>query len=399
MTTADTSKTVLHCPNCGGNIAFDSEAQQFRCASCGTVHHIEPEKDSITEYDFSEYRAREGCRMLENDEVAMKCGSCGAEFFVLAEQVAAVCPMCGAPQLRPQQVHNGIPVEGVVPFSVDRYEAQQMFSRWIKKRWFAPNSLKKLFAEGDLKGTYVPFWTYDASVEANYSGQGGRTRTRRHNGKTETYTQWFPVWGKVAARYDDIQVCASRTASGTLIQKVLPYNTSGNTRPYQPQYLSGYQAECYTIDGIEGFREAQSFIESDLRSRAHSDILCRGYSSAQVHSLQSRYHSVQYKHVLVPLWKAQYGYNGKTYRYMINGETGKVSAEYPKSPWKILLVILLVLGIVGAAFLFAEMESEPDYYLGGHYYYAAAPAAQDDYSISLEYETELPGEELPSAAV
>lgn len=82
-----------------------------------------PGKDTVEEYDFAEYREREGRRMLENGETALRCDVCGAEFFQSAEGTATVCPMCGSPQIKPEEEHNGIPVEGVVPFAIDRYEA------------------------------------------------------------------------------------------------------------------------------------------------------------------------------------------------------------------------------------------------------------------------------------
>ena len=41
-----------------------------------------PGKDTVEEYDFAEYREREGHRMLENGETALRCDVCGAEFFV-----------------------------------------------------------------------------------------------------------------------------------------------------------------------------------------------------------------------------------------------------------------------------------------------------------------------------
>ena len=340
MTTSEQTNAALRCPTCGGNIVFDPEAQQFRCASCGSIQKVTPGKDTVEEYDFAEYREREGRRMLENGETALRCDVCGAEFFQPAEGTATVCPMCGSPQIKPEEEHNGIPVEGVVPFAIDRYEAQKRFGQWIRKRWFAPASLKRTFAEGELVGMYVPFWTYDADAVTQYCGRGGRTYTRRgRDGKTETYTQWYPVSGVVRGYYNDIQVCASKTASGNLIQKVLPYNTIGNTNPYHPQYLAGYQAECYTIDGIQGFKVAESYIDRDQRSRAESDIRGHGYSQAQVTGMNTHYDTVRYKQVLVPLWKARYGYAGKTYHYMINGENGKVSAQYPKSVGKIILVI------------------------------------------------------------
>ena len=88
---------------------------------------VTPGKDTVEEYDFAEYREREGHRMLENGETALRCDVCGAEFFQPAEGTATVCPMCGSPQIKPEEEHNGIPVEGVVPFAIDRYEAQKRF--------------------------------------------------------------------------------------------------------------------------------------------------------------------------------------------------------------------------------------------------------------------------------
>lgn len=328
--------------------------------------------------------------MLESGETALRCSACGAEFFLPAEGTAAVCPMCGSPQIKPETEHNGIPVEGVVPFAIDRYEAQNLFGKWIRKRWFAPSSLKRTFAEGELVGMYVPFWTYDADVVSQYCGRGGRTQTRRGpNGKTESYTQWYPVSGIVQGHYDDIQVCASKTASGNLIQQVLPYNTVGNTHPYHPQYLAGYQAECYTIDGEEGFQVARSYIGRDQHSRAESDIRGKGYSQAQVTGMNTQYNEVRYKHVLLPLWKAKYGYAGKTYHYMINGENGKVSAQYPKSKLKILLVVLLVLAlIIGGMALLGSDDTGSGYeysYTGSSYDYDYGGSYNYDYGSSYDY--------------
>lgn len=385
MTTSEQTNAALRCPTCGGNIVFDPEAQQFRCASCGSIQKVTPGKDTVEEYDFAEYREREGHRMLENGETALRCDVCGAEFFQPAEGTATVCPMCGSPQIKPEEEHNGIPVEGVVPFAIDRYEAQKRFGQWIRKRWFAPASLKRTFAEGELVGMYVPFWTYDADAVTQYCGRGGRTYTRRgRDGKTETYTQWYPVSGVVRGYYNDIQVCASKTASGNLIQKVLPYNTIGNTNPYHPQYLAGYQAECYTIDGIQGFKVAESYIDRDQRSRAESDIRGHGYSQAQVTGMNTHYDIVRYKQVLVPLWKARYGYAGKTYHYMINGENGKVSAQYPKSVGKIILVILLALAVFFGGLMLLESGSSG--YGGSHYDYSYSGGSGYDYGYDSGYD-------------
>jgi len=44
-----------------------------------------------------------------------------------------------------------------------------------------------------------------------------------------------------------------------------------------------------------------------------------------------------------------YLFSGKTYRFVVNGQTGEVEGESPKSGWKIFF---LVMGILFLVFLF-----------------------------------------------
>mgnify|MGYP007102793777 FL=1 len=101
------------------------------------------------------------------------------------------------------------------------------------------------------------------------------------------------------------------------------------------------------------------------------------YSQAQVTGMNTHYDMVRYKQVLVPLWKARYGYAGKTYHYMINGENGKVSAQYPKSVGKIILVILLALAVFFGGLMLLESGSSD--YGGSHYDYSYSGGSGYDY--------------------
>lgn len=42
------------CPNCGGNLTFDTKSKTAECKSCGTVFSIEEEKDNLFELNYSE---------------------------------------------------------------------------------------------------------------------------------------------------------------------------------------------------------------------------------------------------------------------------------------------------------------------------------------------------------
>jgi hypothetical protein len=54
--------------------------------------------------------------------------------------------------------------------------------------------------------------------------------------------------------------------------------------------------------------------------------------------------------VLLPVWMAAYKYRGRTFRFVVNGRTGRVQGERPYSKIKIAIAVvcgLIVAGIVG----------------------------------------------------
>jgi len=88
-----------------------------------------------------------------------------------------------------------------------------------------------------------------------------------------------------------------------------------------------------------------------------AEVVCRdiGGDYQRISTVCTRYGDITYKHVLLPVWISAYRYRDKVYRFLINGQTGEVSGESPKSWWKIAL---LTVGIVAAVIAFLV--------LGGH---------------------------------
>ncbi|MEF9970818.1 MAG: hypothetical protein RR731_00730 [Oscillospiraceae bacterium] len=347
------------CPMCGGMLRYDIAKDKFLCASCGHESEIQAEKEEIKEYDFSDYAEREKNSVPFEGTAVADCKSCGAEIAFDKLQTATVCPMCGSTQIFEAKQRAGIPPEGIIPFKIDKPNAEQKFKQWIKHLWFAPNQLKKSFQEGKLGGKYVPFWTYDAEVSAHYIGEGGIHRTVSDgDGKSHIENTWYTTTGNVQSSFDDIQICASGSEGGEMISQVLPYNTTTELLPYAPEYLSGFQAEVYALKADVGFETAKDKIKSTMSQLAESQIL-RRYDCARVSRIDPVYKSVSYKHVLLPLWSAVFGYRGKSYRYIINGETGAVYGKRPYSAVKITLAILAAVALIGGMVFLFTRNDEP----------------------------------------
>lgn len=360
--TANDMKTTVQtenfiCPNCGGKLKHDISKDKFLCSSCGYEGELQAVVESVREFDFGDYARRESESVPFIGEAVAECHNCGSMVTFGEFETATTCPMCGSTQISAAKQKAGIPPEGIIPFKVDKQEAGQKFRMWVKKLWFAPNKLKTSVQEGSLKGKFVPFWTFDTDAFATYTGEGGRYRkVKDEDGKEHTETDWYSTSGVVEQSFDDILVCAGKGESMQDANDVGPFDTIGALRPYAPEYLSGYQAEVYSIKADEGFETAKQRIENELEQLADQEIRFHFDTSRRV-QIFPKYTNVTYKHVLLPVWTSLFGYSGKTYRYVVNGATGKVHGQRPYSAVKIVAAIVITLAvIIGAFLLFTQDE-------------------------------------------
>jgi hypothetical protein len=163
------------------------------------------------------------------------------------------------------------------------------------------------------------------------------------DGKAETVqvpkVRWTPVRGRVARFFDDVLVLAATSLPKSYTEGLQPWDLS-ELEPYRPEYLAGFRAEGYTVPLDRGFQEARAYMDRVIRRDVRFDI---GGDQQQITSLDTEISSIKFKHILLPVWLAAYKYRGRTYRFVVNGRTGRVQGERPWSAWKIAVAVLLAL--------------------------------------------------------
>jgi len=107
-----------------------------------------------------------------------------------------------------------------------------------------------------------------------------------------------------------------------------------------------------------GLSDAWVKAQAEIREKLANDIrekVAREYRTNHVDSVRfhTDYRNVTYKYLLLPVWMSSYTYKGKTYRFMVNGRSGRVGGKYPVSPLRVAIAVLLGLGAVALfAYLF-----------------------------------------------
>ncbi len=349
------AEKIYYCEGCGGVMEFDIASQKLKCPNCGNSEKIKNDKSKIQEHKFSK-RAAEKLGVTEKTSQIMECKGCGAKVEIAADCTATECPYCGSKYvLADKQVESIVP-DGVVTFKIDKHKAGEVFAKWIKKKWLAPGDLKNLYERDKLQGVYLPYWTFDADTVCEYYAEGGKHRKVKEkdsngNEVEKTVTDWYPVSGRVKEEFDDILVKASKNLKPSLLEAIEPYNTK-ELVSYEPTYLSGYGAECYTVSLEDAHKEARDKMENELRSMSRKDVL-RKYDEVRNLSVDIDYDDETYKHIMIPVYATAYNYKGNTYPVLINGQTGKISGKYPKSKAKIAIIVAIIAAAI-AAFVFAS---------------------------------------------
>ncbi|MBL4915887.1 primosomal protein N' (replication factor Y) - superfamily II helicase [Szabonella alba] len=357
------------CAACGADLRFSPGAAELRCDHCGHVQPIPDAPLPVRTKALGELDLARGLA-LDIPETAMEeprttpCPSCGALVEFQGADHAAECPFCATPVVVGTGTNRQIKPQAVLPFRLTQTEARAAMTKWLGRLWFAPNGLVDYARKGRaLSGLYVPFWTFDAATRSRYSGQRGtyyyetRTVTVQVDGKTQQRqeqvrkTRWQSVTGRVARAFDDILVLASRSLQRGYTDGLQPWDLTA-LEPYRADYLAGFTAEGYTVALAEGHGMAQQIMAQVIHGDVRLDI---GGDEQRVTSVATDYSAETFKHVLLPVWMAAYKYNGKTYRFVVNGQTGKVQGERPWSVWKIALAVLVLVALIAGVVLASEM--------------------------------------------
>lgn len=355
------------CPNCKANLAWDADAGALRCDRCGELTRPDGDEGDagVVERDLEAGLSRpQPSWDLGSQAREVTCGECGATVEFPDGLAATACSFCGSPQVLAQAARRElVQPESVVPFGVARTAAEDRFKLWISKLWFRPSDLKHEAEIAELRGVYVPFWTFDCAVDSSWTAQAGYyyyvtvTRTVTVNGQRqqrqerERRIRWEPASGQRHDRWDDHLVCASKGLPDELAADVSDFETRA-LRPYDPAFLQGFLAESYAVDLRGAWDRAEAEITREQTARCGRDV------PGDTHRFLRARHRVSqttFKHVLLPVWVAAFRYRDKVFRFLVNGQTGKVAGNAPYSVWKIVGLVLVLLALAAAGlFLFRQ---------------------------------------------
>ncbi len=344
------------CPNCGGPLKFDPASQKLSCEYCGSsfteseVQAFFHQKEETAAQAGLNYES-ESDEWTQNDSSmrSYNCPSCGA--VILADENTAVttCPYCNNPTVIAAQFVAKKP-KYVLPFEITKQQAIDALDAFYKDKPFLPPQFRDRNHIEEIKGVYVPFWLYDAIVEADAHYQCQSVQQFHRGDDIITETSHFQVVRKGTLEFNHVPSDASTQMPDEYMDAIEPFQYE-KLREFSSSYMAGYMADSYDVSATENQARVDERMRNTAVAKLRETVL--GYSS--VVPLREDIYRIQGKaeYAFLPVWMLSTKFKDKNYLFAVNGQTGKVIGDLPadngklvQSTIKFTLLIFIILAVV-----------------------------------------------------
>ena len=321
---------IFKCKNCGGNAVYSPEKKMIVCPFCDSENSY-TRKDKETSYGL---------------EV---CPECGGTIPVEQYDSAMKCPYCDNSVIFNERVEGEYLPKFLIPFELGKEKTKSLIRDKFKKYTFAPADFLSEVRLDSMQGIYVPFWFYDYNTNAYYSAEGTKVRSWSSGSYRYTETSYYNVVRDMNIAFEKLPADASIKMPDAVMDLMEPYDYSKLTE-FQPEYLSGFNAEYYNMPADEIENRAKKKMEEDASAIVRSTV--SGYVTLTKTNQNINVLDRKTNYGLMPVWRYVYQYKNQDYPFYVNGETGKIIGTVPLSKgkvWAYSLTLWFLLTVLAAS--------------------------------------------------
>ena len=358
--------TEYKCPTCGGTLAFDSVSQKLKCPYCDSQFDIDqfetPEHaqggdtgqqaagtESQPGTGGMNWNVEPGSEWAEGEQAGMNiysCQSCGGEIVCEETTASATCPYCGSPVVMKSRLSGVLKPDCIIPFKLDKKAAKEALKKHVNSKKLVPALFKSENHINEIKGVYVPFWLFDASVAANITYRGEKTRHWSDSQYEYIEHNYYNIYRAGSVAFDNVPVDGSEKMPDDLMESIEPFDFR-DAVDFKTAYLAGYMADKYDVDAQASIENANKRIIRSAEETFRETI--QGYGMVTTESTYIDLQNGTAKYALYPVWLLNTKWQGNTYTFAMNGQSGKFVGDLPLDKGAFWRKFGLFTGIFGAA--------------------------------------------------
>jgi hypothetical protein len=329
------TKTFI-CPNCGATISYDIDEINLVCQFCGYKRKIDESvtsvsSDQVLDTVLPTTRAH---RWAEN-QARVTCEQCGVVILLPPGQTADICPYCASTRfISTSTMMELVDPQAIGLFKIDPPKAGKSIKTWLGKGLFAPDDLAARHAGMQLHPAYYPFWIFSGTLEipwfCDVNIGSGRLAV------------WEARTGSQFENFSNVLIPGLRKISHSDLAGIEPFNLNDLVE-FSPDFLAGWVALTYDQPLADASLEAREKVIKKVRPSLPG-LVEPNHPKRNFSIGAGKWSGLTYKLALLPIYLGNYPFQGKRYRLLVNGQTGKVSGKKPTDTLK--AVMFSVIGII-----------------------------------------------------
>ena len=333
---------MFQCPSCGGHVVFDIYSQKCKCEHCGS--YVDPsayQSDAVAAEERTQYGA-----------TVYVCSQCGAELISLDQEAVGTCSYCGASGVLESRMSAETRPGWIIPFKVPKDQCKAEYAKLIKGAPYAPREFRSPDYIDNFRGIYIPYWMYAVDFLPSIT----LTADKSYSTGSYTYQEVHTVNVDLNGLYRGIPYDASSAFDDSIAETIAPYHQE-DIVSFEPGYLAGFYADTADVPDVTYVNDASTRATRHILSeivefyqKRHKMKIRRPTTAAAKEMLQTK--CVGRETTLFPVWFLTWRKRDRVAYVVMNGETGRISADLPVDTKRFLLFSGILAGII---FLFMTM--------------------------------------------
>ncbi len=264
-----------------------------------------------------------------------QCQGCGASMSYSATAGSLECPFCGSVELLEKPTQKVLSPEKVVTFAVGQQQADQGLRRWLGQGFWRPGDLAQRAQVVAMTPVYVPYWIFSADTHTYWTADTNRTPPGARS-------SWYPISGEHRGHHEGLLIGASSVLTPHETNELCPFELSAAVLPENVD-LRSVTVEQFTVPRKYARPLARQGLEDREQHACIANYIGSGNRNVKVNV---RIENLRGTPVLLPIWVMAYHYEQQTYRFLINGQTGRATGKAPVSWFKVGVAIAIGAAVV-----------------------------------------------------
>ncbi|MDO5738093.1 MAG: hypothetical protein Q4P65_02430 [Eubacteriales bacterium] len=339
------------CPACGGTVAFGIKQQKLICEHCNSEfdpaifgQELEAKAETIAnkQPEIERWTGEEGMFVY-------LCESCGGEIIGDETMGSTKCPYCDNNVVIMSKFSGDLRPQWIIPFKLDKDAAMKAYKKHARSSRYTPAIFSNKKHLSEVNSVYVPYWVASGLGYCDFEITGKNIKKTTAGDYETTITNVYDIHLDGQFNFIEVPIQASSRYDKDLLEALEPFKVN-EAVPFSSSYLSGFKADRYDITQKKAEKKLYQRMNNSVWTAFSKQV--KGYDVVTPRNIKSNFIEHDISYCLLPVWILNTEWEGKTYRYAMNGQTGKIVGELPSSKlqfmkWSLIYIFLyLLIGLV-----------------------------------------------------